>query len=461
MSVETKYFVRIPESLFDDAQSGMISYGMFTVLCWLHRRADWKRGIVGYTSPEIISRWTQGTLTEKAAQRAMHRAELQGYITCGIVRGSTENYPVMIHNYTAIFQEKSGDEMTTSTRVINPREIRTWKEVRAAGSKENRQIIVSMRKSMRLSMNSSMSLSMKEKTQVPADSAECKETKTPAVHEDVHESVHQAVHEDVHISSLSNPVLTKRDLINETSIHLNRGRDRAIESLVPVSSNPTNTNLTREPEIDGPLTSPLNQSDTDIPDAETIIELPESNPCSPQNQVPVPPMNNLPRASEIEKLVKMFLDYQRNPGYNEKGTLLHWHSVLSRLRRTYPFLEAYMKFGFEIDPFWSSGKLIRGKNSKGKGGKKYPDPIDYFEDMLPHIVTNFNRQQKTGASKSAAKQPGVAVNETVGLWDRYRMSRESQMDLENARAYFVAHRKEYEEQHPEWLEDFKFRRIYE
>ena len=172
-------------------------------------------------------------------------------------------------------------------------------------------------------------------------------------------------------------------------------------------------------------------------------------------------MNNLPRAPEIEKLVEMFLDYQGNPGYNEKDTLMHWHSVLSRLHKTYPSLADYMRFAFQADPFWSSGKLIRGKNSKGKDGKKYPDPIDYFEDKLPHIVTNFNRQQKAAASKRAAKRPGGAAPGTVGLWDRYRMSRESQMDLENARAYFTAHRKEYEEQHPEWLEDFKFRRIYE
>src|ERR1019366_1846753 len=431
MSVETKYFVRIPESLFDDAQSGKISYGMFTVLCWLHRRADWNRAIVGYTSPEIISRCTQGALTEKAAQRAMHRAELQGYITCGIVRGSTENYPVMIHNYTATFQEKTGEETPTSTRVINPREIRTWKQVRAAGSKENRQIIASMRKSMRLSMNSSMSLSMKEETQVPADSAECKETKTPAVHEDVHEPVHQVVHEDVHISSLSNPVLPKRVLIKETSIHQNERRDRAIESLVPVSSIPTNSNLTRKREIDGPLTSPLNQSDTDIPDAMAIIELPESNPCSPQNQIPVPPMNNLPREPETEKLVGMFLDYQGNPAYNEKDTLLHWHSVLSRLHKTYPFLEAYMKFGFETDPFWSSGRLIRGRNSKGKDGKKYPDPIDYFEKMLGYIVTNFSRQQKGDIAtrktrKASLPTAPVTIVPPEPLWDRYRMATEIQ-----------------------------------
>jgi hypothetical protein len=44
---------------------------------------------------------------------------------------------------------------------------------------------------------------------------------------------------------------------------------------------------------------------------------------------------------ETEKLVGMFLSYQGNPGYNEEITLLHWHSVLSRLRRTYPFLEAW------------------------------------------------------------------------------------------------------------------------
>lgn len=78
-------------------------------------------------------------------------------------------------------------------------------------------------------------------------------------------------------------------------------------------------------------------------------------------------------------------------------------------------------------------------------------------------MTNFTRLQngKAASSKRAAKHPGGAVAETAELWDCYRMSRESQMDLENAKSYFAAHREEYEDQHQEWLEDFKFRRIYD
>jgi hypothetical protein len=169
----------------------------------------------------------------------------------------------------------------------------------------------------------------------------------------------------------------------------------------------------------------------------------------------------------------MFLNYQGNPGYNEKNTLLHWHSVLSRLHKTYPSLEAYLKFAFQADPFWSSGKLIRGKNSKGKDGKKYPDPIDYFEDKLPHIVTNFNRQQngKAAAKPRASAQPSrtpsgpgkpsLPASGEEPLYDRQRLSGLNIRDHEQARAYFKAHRQEYETQHPEWLDDFKFRRIYD
>ena len=177
-------------------------------------------------------------------------------------------------------------------------------------------------------------------------------------------------------------------------------------------------------------------------------------------------MNNLPREPETEKLVGMFLDYQGNPAYNEKDTLLHWHSVLSRLRKTYPFLEAYMKFGFETDPFWSSGRLIRGKNSKGKDGKKYPDPIDYFEKMLGYIVTNFSRQQKGDIAtrktrKASLPTAPVTIVPPEPLWDRYRMATEIQEAREGARKYFAEHRKEYEELHPEWMEEFKWRKVYE
>lgn len=93
--------------------------------------------------------------------------------------------------------------------------------------------------------------------------------------------------------------------------------------------------------------------------------------------VPVPyiPANSLTsREPDTEKLVEIFLNYQGNPGYNEKDTLLYWHSVLSRLLRTYPSLPAYMKFAFETDPFWSSGKLIRGRIPRGRTGRNTPTP---------------------------------------------------------------------------------------
>jgi hypothetical protein len=180
------------------------------------------------------------------------------------------------------------------------------------------------------------------------------------------------------------------------------------------------------------------------------------------------PNSNLPREPEIEKLVEMFLNYQGNPGYNEKNTLLHWHSVLSRLRQTYDSLAAYMKFGFETDSFWSSGKLIRGKNSKGKDGKKYPDPIDYFEEMLPHIVTNFNRLEKGKAAAKARKPAAAAAHpakptrtDDEPLFDRLRLLGLRNRSVAEAKAYFENHRKEYEELHPEWLDDFKSRGIYD
>ena len=196
----------------------------------------------------------------------------------------------------------------------------------------------------------------------------------------------------------------------------------------------------------------------------------QSKTATRLNLVPVPyiPADSLTsREPETEKLVELFLHYQGNPGYNEKKTLLYWHSVLSRLLKTYPSLPAYMKFAFEADPFWSSGKLIRGKNSKGKHGKKYPDPLDYFEDMLEHIVTSFNRWEKAAdaaarrkpSGQKAAKPPfkPALVAEEDTPHDRLRLYHMS--PLEDARAYFQHHREYYETQHPDWLACFRERGI--
>jgi hypothetical protein len=160
----------------------------------------------------------------------------------------------------------------------------------------------------------------------------------------------------------------------------------------------------------------------------------------------------------------MFLNYQGNPGYNEKNTLRYWHFVLSRLLKTYPTLPAYMKFAFEVAAFWSSGKLIRGKNSKGKDGKKYPDPLDYFEDMLGHIVTNFNRLQKGKAAAKARKAAAPAKD--LPAQDRLK-TRDELLDLacaqdENGptlvpvREYVRAHEEEYRK-NSELYEEIKWR----
>ncbi|MBZ5671340.1 MAG: hypothetical protein LAO04_16620 [Acidobacteriia bacterium] len=204
-----------------------------------------------------------------------------------------------------------------------------------------------------------------------------------------------------------------------------------------------------------PVSTPPVEPEVSVhPAAQSAATLPQVAAPPERRLIPVTylsPNPVTPPDPEAEKLVEMFLNYQGNPGYNEKNTLLYWHSVLSRLRKTYPSLAAYMKFGFEADPFWSDGKLIRGKDSKGKGGKKYPDPLDYFEDMLGHIVTNFNRLQK---GKAAAKARKAAAPAKVLLAQDRLKTRDELLDLacaqdENGptlvpvREYVRAHEEEY------------------
>jgi hypothetical protein len=216
---------------------------------------------------------------------------------------------------------------------------------------------------------------------------------------------------------------------------------------------------------DATQTSPYPvQIDRGIDGEETqsqVATQPET--ASQPRLVPVPYIsaNSLtPREPETEKLVEAFLNYQGNPGYNEKNTLRYWHSVLSRLLKAYPSLPAYMRFAFDTDPFWSSGKLIRGKNSKGKDGKIYPDPLDYFEDMLGHIVTNFNRLEKGKAAaraRKAAARGCAAAPETEELWDRQRIIIERGLD--ETKEYVRKHEEDYRRLHPDWHAEFKERGI--
>jgi hypothetical protein len=72
------------------------------------------------------------------------------------------------------------------------------------------------------------------------------------------------------------------------------------------------------------------------------------------------------------------------------------------------------------------------------------------------------RNGKAKHASSPAPSAGAAAPAAEPLWDRYRMAEEARLSLEKARAYFAAHRGEFEA-HPrwkEWSEDFKFRRIY-
>jgi len=253
-----------------------------------------------------------------------------------------------------------------------------------------------------------------------------------------------------HPNDLSN------DVENDRIDRVKAGPDPGSDSI------PRTGNLAPEskPQPVEPVSSlPAEPEVSVCPSAQSAATLPNAAPPE-RRLVPVDyisPNSLASREPETEKLVEMFLNYQGNPGYNEKSTLLHWHSVLSRLLKTYPSLAAYMKFGFETDPFWSSGKLIRGKNSKGKDWKKYPDPVDYFEDMLEHIVTNFNRWQKGKANAKARKAAAPTAGKEESLWGFERIINEQ--GLEETKEHLRQNEKEYERLHPDWVAEFKERGI--
>ncbi len=131
---DKEYYTRIPNHLFKDLRSGKISPSMFVALSILHHWSDWGTGRVGEASAGGLETWSAKAYCEDTFQRALQRAEAQGYIDRSeMVLGSKQSYPITLHNYPALIEEvdelPNGDvRIRRISEVINPHETSWWKE---------------------------------------------------------------------------------------------------------------------------------------------------------------------------------------------------------------------------------------------------------------------------------------------------------------------------------------------
>jgi hypothetical protein len=107
---------------------------MFVALSILHHWADWETARVEEASAGGLETWSAKAYCEDTYQRALQRADAQGYIDRSeMVLGSKQAYPITLHNYPALIEEvdelPNGDVRSRWTsEVINPHKTTWWKE---------------------------------------------------------------------------------------------------------------------------------------------------------------------------------------------------------------------------------------------------------------------------------------------------------------------------------------------
>lgn len=193
-----------------------------------------------------------------------------------------------------------------------------------------------------------------------------------------------------------------------------------------------------------------------IPEVEAGVVSGEQVPVTE----PVPPAKpEVParEASPARVLAERFFAYQGSPAKLYKHEK-DWTRRFGVLLGLYPNLGDIMTFAFETNEFWPQ-KLIRPAS----------DPLSYFEAKLAdpedkkgsirNIFTDYQARKAAAKARKPAAPAKPVKTDDEPLFDMLRLIGLRNRSVAEAREYFQKHRKEYEEQHPEWLGEFKFRGI--
>jgi len=173
------------------------------------------------------------------------------------------------------------------------------------------------------------------------------------------------------------------------------------------------------------------------------------------------------------QLALQFWELQGSPERHRKS-IPAWGAKLRSLLAQEPGLDGLLGCLFRGDlPYWSE---VCGKKSDDPMAfllRKLAVPVEergsirqkHDELCSSARAAAARARRRSSPPKAAGPPPGTGHAAGAGaepLWDLERLIHEQAFmhNLEGAREYFRAHRKKYEELHPEWLEELKSRRIY-
>jgi len=191
----------------------------------------------------------------------------------------------------------------------------------------------------------------------------------------------------------------------------------------------------------------------ELPEIEAEIvsrgEVPATQPLPPA--IPEIPVRE---TSPALALTEKFFAYQGSPAKLHKS-VMDWTRRVEVLLGLYPNLGDIMTYAFETNEFWSQ-KLIRPVS----------DPLTYFElklsvseDEKGSIRNQFMDYQ---ARKAAAKAKAMAASAgaacgTEELWPYEKII--NGRGLEHTKQHLARNLERYQADHPEWVADFKERKI--
>lgn len=161
-------------------------------------------------------------------------------------------------------------------------------------------------------------------------------------------------------------------------------------------------------------------------------------------------------------LALRFWELQGNPA-RHRNSLRAWEAQFDTLLAQEPEIQSVLDWAFGQEHYWSGVLSLPSPDPMAFLSRKLQDPVDKqgsIRQKHDEWRSRLAAARRKSALRAHSPQP-AAPPQDEPLWDRDKMTAEAACRLDEARKYFSLHRQEYEQQHPEWMEEFKWRRLYE
>lgn len=400
MAFDYSNYTMVRDGLKEHIELGRMTPADLGVYVMMHMERNWETGIYIGSSDKLAFSFG-GTGYKKDIQKSLNRLRDNGFINYKEGTGRRGNYPILLHKCDITRGKMRGMRLNAF----------------AEGSLTSPVY------------EKSVPEEPKYATRVGADEGLTRgwEESSPQIDDQNHSEVGA----DEGLTSGG----SSTDVRPTQYIKYTKGKGESYSSISPVLSEPENdTGSSPEPPESAVA------EDVELTPTDEVI-------------IPVHYSRSGRKNVYVDKLVKMFLNYQKNRSFNKSEVLKGWHAQLTRLLDEFgDSLGKYMKYAFEIDVFWSDGKLIR---------REPLSALDYFEKHLPGIITNYERWQKVrGAKKRKESEEASTASEAARTSLRTFSDLQATMQgggaaKEGALEYIREHAEEYKNQHPEWYQHWK------